>query len=146
ELGDPGREGETSGLADRPRGHSRLQAAVELIGVGKRRLRHDHGELVAADATGDVGRAYDVPDALRGVGEHGVAGQMPDPVVDRLEVVEVEDDQRELSVVAVRTGDLATECLVEVAPVVESGQGVEISELARLAEPLRVLDRGPGSK
>jgi hypothetical protein len=53
-----------------------------------------------------------------------------DAVVDRLEVVEVEDDQREAAVVAVRAADLAGEHLVEVAPVVEPGEGVEVGKPA----------------
>jgi hypothetical protein len=49
-----------------------------------------------------------------------------DPVVDPLEVVQVEDDQREIAVVAVRAGDLAGERLVEEPAVVEPGQRVEV--------------------
>ena len=63
----------------------------ELRGVLRGRLGHDHRELVAADATADVDRADLVPQSLRDLGEDGVAGEVPDPVVDRLEVVEVED-------------------------------------------------------
>jgi hypothetical protein len=38
--------------------------------------------------------------ALRNGGEHAVAGEVADAVVDRLEVVDVEDDEREPTVVA----------------------------------------------
>ena len=51
-----------------------------------------------------------------------------------------------LPVVAVRARDLAGERLVEVAPVVQAGQRVEVGELARLAEAPRVLDRRPGAQ
>ena len=101
----------------------------------------DHRELVAADAAGDVGVAHDLADALGDLGEHGVAGEVADAVVDRLEVVEVEDDQREPAVVALGARDLARERLVEVAAVVQAGQRVEVGVLARLAEAPRVLDR-----
>ena len=114
---------------------------VELVGVGERRLGQDDRELVAADAAGDVGRAHDVADALGRLGQHGVAGEVADAVVDRLEVVEVEDEQREPPVVALRAGDLARERLVEVAAVVQAGERVEVGELPRLAEAPRVLDR-----
>ena len=123
-----------------------LQPRVELVGVRERRLREDDRELVAADAAGDVRRADDVADPLRRLGEDAVAGEVADAVVDRLEVVEVEDDQREVPVVAVRAGDLARKGLVEVAAVVQAGQRVEVGELARLAEAARVLDRRPGAK
>ena len=68
---------------------------------------------------------------------------MADAVVDRLEVVEVEDDEREPPPVAVGAGDLARQRLVEVAPVVESGEGVEVGQLASLAKAPCVLDRRP---
>jgi hypothetical protein len=69
---------------------------------------------------------------------------MPDAVVDRLEVIDVEDDERELAVVAMGPRALADERLVEVAAVVETGQGVEVGELAGLPKAPRILDRGPG--
>jgi hypothetical protein len=118
-----------------------LAAAVELIRVFERRLREHDSELVTADTTRDVGRAHDAVDSLRCFCEHRVAGQVSDPVVDLLEVVEVEHDQRELALVAVRARDLASECLVEEAAVVEAGEGVQVCQPARFAEAARVLDR-----
>ena len=50
-----------------------------------------------------------------------------------------------LRAVAVGPRDLARERLVEVAPVVEARQRVEVGELARLAEAARVLDRRAGA-
>lgn len=70
---------------------------------------------------------------------------MPDPVVHGLEVVDVEDDEGEIAVVAMGARDLACERLVEVAVVVEAGQRVEVRERSRLLEAARVLDRGPGA-
>ena len=49
-----------------------------------------------------------------------------------------------LRLVAVRASDLARERLVEVAPVVQPGEGVEVGLLARLAKAARVLDRRRG--
>ena len=69
----------------------------------------------------------------------------PTRVVDLLEVVEVDDDQRQGAVVAAGTGDLALERLMEETPVVHAGERVEIGQLARLAEPARVLDRRRGA-
>ena len=45
-----------------------------------------------------------------------------------------------------RAGDLSREGLVEVAPVVQARQRVEIGELARLPEAAGVLDRRPGPR
>ena len=97
-----------------------LQAAEELLRLLDPRLGQDHRELVAADAARDVGGADHLAHALGRLGEHGVAGEMADLVVHVLEVVEVEDDQGEPPVVAVRAGALARERLVEVPPVVEA--------------------------
>src|SRR5712691_7735666 len=66
---------------------------------------------------------------------------MADLIVDVLEVVEVEDDQREPPVVPMRAGHFAGERLVEEAPVVESRQRIEIRELPCLAEAPRILNR-----
>ena len=52
----------------------------------------------------------------------------------------------QLALVAVRAGALAGQRLVEVAPVVEAGQRIEVGELARLAEAARVLDRRAGAQ
>ena len=122
-----------------------LDPPVELFGIAERRLREHDRELVAPDAARDVGRAHDVAHAGRRVREHAVPGEVPDLVVDRLEVVEVEDDQRQVAVVAVRAGDLARERLVEVAAVVQPGERVEVGQLPGLLEALGVLDRGAGT-
>src|SRR5207248_10432632 len=65
---------------------------------------------------------------------------------DRLEVVEIEDDQRQPAVVAVRAGDLTRERLVEVATVVEARQRVEVGEGARLRVPACVLEGRAGAE
>src|SRR5262249_13572704 len=110
----------------------------------ERRLRQHDGELVASDAAGDVRGSNDATDSPGRLREDGVAGEVADLVVDVLEVVQVEDDERELSVVAVRASDLACKRLVEEAAVVEPGQRVEVGELPRLAKATGVVDRGPG--
>ena len=87
----------------------------------------------------------DVADPVGRLREHAVAGEVADLVVDRLEVVEVEHDEREAAAVALRARHLPRERLVEVAPVVEAGERVEVGELARLAEAAGVLDRRAGA-
>src|SRR5438034_9405566 len=70
---------------------------------------------------------------------------MADLVVDGLEVVEIEDDERQVALVAVGTRHLSAKRVVEVALVEEAGQRVRLRELPRLAVPTRVLDRGDGA-
>src|SRR5205814_2313375 len=76
QLRDPGRDGEPPRLADWPRADRPEQPVVELVGVAGLRLGQDHGELIAAHATGDVCRAHDVFHALGRLGQHGVTGQV----------------------------------------------------------------------
>src|SRR5439155_8879335 len=145
QVGDTCGDVEPTRLPDRMAYDRRLDPHEELLGLLDPRLRHDHRELVAADAARDVGGAHDLAHARGRLRQYGVAGEMPDPVVDDLEVVDVEDDQPEPAVVAVGAGAFAGERLVEVAPVVQAGQRVQIGELTRLVEALRVFDRRGGA-
>jgi hypothetical protein len=54
------------------------------------------------------------------------------PVVDGLEIVDVEEEEGELAVVPGRAGALAREGGVKEAPVLEAGQGVEVGKPARI--------------
>jgi len=106
----------------------------------------DSGRITAnsspADAARNVRRCGSPHGRVRRLGEHRVAGKVADTVVHDLEVVEVEDDEGEPAVVAVRAGALAGKRLVEVPPVVEPGERIEVCELARLPELPGVLDCG----
>ena len=85
------------------------------------------------------------PDPVGDLGQHGVAAEVADAVVDPLEVVEVEDDQRHEALVALRARAISRlEELVEEPAVVQAGERVELGLLARLAVAARVGDRGPG--
>src|SRR4029077_11852931 len=87
--------------------------------------------------------AHDQPQPLCHLREHRVASQMPYVLVDGLEVVEVEEDQGETAVVAMRALDLLDERGVEVAAIVEAGKGISHRELMQLLELASVLDCFP---
>ena len=127
---------------DDARADGELDPAVELLGVARAGLGEDDGELVAADAAGDVGLADGAAEALGHGGEDGVAGQVAQAVVRALEVVDVEDDEGQAALVPVCAGAFAQERLVEVAPVVDAGEGVDVRLQPRLPELLGVPDRG----
>ena len=76
------REGREDALGGQPR--------PLLVGAD-----HDHHEFVAADARHFVARMDDRFDAVADFLEHGIAGLMPERVVDVLEAVEVDQDQRD---------------------------------------------------
>jgi hypothetical protein len=94
---------------DRAGAHCELHPPVELLGVREPGLGEDDGELVAADAAGDVGTSDDRLEALGDSGEDRVPREVADAVVDRLEVVDVEDDEGKLAMVAVGTRAFADE-------------------------------------
>ena len=55
----------------------------------------EHAELVAAEAGDHVGRAGGRHEPVRDLGQQQVAGGVPEALVDHLEPVEVEQDQRD---------------------------------------------------
>ncbi len=72
-----------------------------------------HRELVATQAGHDVLRADLLPQARRGRDEQGVALRMTEGVVDALEPVEIEEEERRRQR---GTGPRATQCRLEPAP------------------------------
>src|SRR5690348_16571675 len=95
--------------------HTLLDAAKELVRVGDTGLGQDDRELVAAHPARDVHRPHGLAETFRDLGENAVAGQMPDAVVDRLEVVEVEEDERDAAAVPLGPEHLTAKRLMEVA-------------------------------
>jgi len=93
--------------SDRLGGHGRLDAVVQLFRLAGSRFRKQDRELVAADAAGDIGRTQRRAKACACLGEDGVAGEVADALVDRLEVVYVQGEEREAAAVTVRAGALA---------------------------------------
>ena len=108
----------------------RLQERLEhaLGGVG-RLLRADDvleqdGELVAAEARRGVGGADARGQALGDLAQDLVAGGVAEAVVDRLEVVEVEEDDRDAVLLATVAGDGVAHALDEQGAVGEVGDRV----------------------
>ena len=66
---------------------------------------------------------------------------MADLLVDGFEVVEVDDHEREPPAVALCAGDLPRQRFMEVAPVVQAGQCIQVGKPARLAEAKCIRDR-----
>ena len=115
-----------------------LREHLRRVAVG---LRQDHHELVAAVARRDVGLAHGGADQEADLAQRAAAAQVAVLVVDRLEAVEVHEQQRQRAAVAVDELQLALERLVEVAEVVERRHLVGDRQLARLLEQPHVLER-----
>ena len=80
------------------------------LGIG---VRKEDGELVATDAEGSVGTADRELEQPPEAGEHLVAGSVPMGVVHGLEAVEVDEDEREWHLVALRRLGQPIELLLE---------------------------------
>ena len=83
-----------------------------------------HGELVAAEASGHVRAARAGVESARELDEHLVAGRVAQRVIDRLEVVEVDEDHRRGALVAPSARDRLTNLLREHRAVGEAGDGI----------------------
>ena len=107
---------------------------------------------------GVVAEAQRAAEALAEIAQRGVAGLVALLVVDDLEVVEVEQHERERPPVAGAARDRHLEQAVEAAPVVQAGERVVPGVVAQHVEPQRehaqrqhqravegvVVERGPG--
>ena len=67
--------------------------------------------------------------------EHGIARRMAVPVVDRLEAVEVDVEQRRAGAVALHVGERARKLAVEAAPVEDPGDRVDVRGRLELLHP-----------
>ncbi len=140
-LRDADRHGHASGglELDVPEalGHARRQAQrVACIA-----RRHDHAELLTADATDDVGVAHRLSRQARELDQQLIAGSVTVDVVDPLEVVEVEHQDGDRVVRARRPRQFGAEPVMEEAMVVEPGQRVGLREMLEARADLRVVDR-----
>ncbi len=137
-LGDAGGHRERHAVLARLRGGA--QALGELhraVGAGGRQRDR---ELVAADAIGAVAGALGRADGLGERLQALVAGLVAAGVVDRLEVVEVDQHERERRVGAADALELAREVFVERAVVAQAGERVRDGDLR---QPGRARRRAP---
>ena len=101
------------------------QALGDQLGAGlERELLADHDELVAAQAPERVGAAHDAVEP-RGDGlQQLVAGGVPERVVDGLEVVEIDEQGRDLRLAARAAREHLLDAIEDQRPVRQAGQRV----------------------
>ncbi len=107
--------------------------------IGERTAFEDHGELVAADAGGQIDAAATVADGLGDLAQEGVAGGVTGRIVDRLEVIEVDIDEHVFALAAAGRVDGGGEGPVEGGAVGQTRQlvvGGRMGELALQAPAL----------
>ena len=134
---DPDRGGDLElGAGD----HERLREAVadlrrHPLGGLERvagQAGQQHEESVAAGAREQVGRADRALEPPREAADQLVAGRMPERVVDELEVVEVELEQRDAGARSRRARQRELELLLEERAVGEAGERVVVGEIGDL--------------
>ena len=117
------------------RNDSRTRASTVIVSnvacAGSRPGRIDD-ELVAAEPRDGVGFAHRRGEPLRDRLQQLVAGVVAQRVVDALEMVEVEEEARDVRAVALRLREDLLQPLVEERPVRQSGQDVVLRELVRV--------------
>ena len=106
--------------------------------------RQDDDEFVAAQARDGVGFAHRRGEPLRDRLQQLVAGIVTQRVVDALEMIEIEEQARDVRAVALRLREDLLQPLVQERAVRQSGQDVVLRELVRMRggdlELLRPLD------
>ena len=100
----------------------------------------DDGKLVAPDASHGVGFAHDAGQPLGDTAQHVVACEMPEPIVDLLEAVDVEVQQGQRAVLPLRPGCGVGQAILEQIAVRKVGQQIEVGLVGEPLEPWLALD------
>src|SRR6185295_2120134 len=108
----------------------RARARESLLSVHR---GHQDGELVAAEPE----RLATLAEALPHLAEHAVAGGMAEAIVDPLEVVDVDEAERERLVLLLGDRELALQALVEVPVVAEVRERIGEREPHRAERAIR---------
>src|SRR5215470_67894 len=86
--------------------------------------RANHRELLSADPARNVDPADGTQEYARKMNQRSIAGYVAEPIVDALEIVQVDDDQTERLLLAIGASRLEGEHLAEVSGVAQQGQCV----------------------
>ena len=111
--------------------------------------RHQDGELVAADAGHEVGAGHGGLQARADLAQQPVAGLVAERVVELLEVVEVDQQQRELGLDGAGGGRRLVEVGEQLAAVGEArsaGRAARRARAGRRASAARARARGGRSR
>ena len=111
--------------------------------LGPRDLLDDHGELVAAEAGDGVDGAQHAAQPVGDGDEQPVAGGVAEAVVDRLEVVQIDEQHRGAGVALLQPLQRTVQPDGEQCPVAQAGEGVVEGELLQLRLEPAVVERDP---
>ncbi|MEY9807654.1 hypothetical protein ABIF30_007261 [Bradyrhizobium elkanii] len=122
-----------------------ITARADVVGdrqrLPQRRVGQHHGEFLAAIAGGDVLALDVLLQRLRHQPQHLIAGEMAVGVVERLEVVDVEHQERQRLAAGERGLHRHVDRAVEIFPVAEAGERIgQALGADRLEAVLQVAD------
>jgi hypothetical protein len=131
-LEGPPADGEGNGQFPALDNHFEIFQASEDRGkLIRLAIDEQHHEFVAAPASGEVGTASGMVEALAKFLEDSVTGLVAVGVVDLLEIVDVDQNDNQGQALAFGAGNLCFEALFGIAAVVKAGQGIEHREAAK---------------
>lgn len=102
EHGQSDRDGHGRVAAACPLFHMHEDALAEPVGCGRSRVRRDNREFVASPPCPDVGTTQRVADGAPYVTDDAVTGFVSLLVVDVLEIIDVDEQQRERRAISAR--------------------------------------------
>ena len=111
------------------------------LGARERRLRQQDEELLAGVATLEIGAAQHFAHPLADDRQHRVAAQVTVAIVDVLQAIHVEHDERHRGLAAARAAQFGVDHLDGMAAREATGEGVADAVLPDLAGQLGVSDR-----
>ena len=100
------------------------QPSRKLDGIVRLGIGHDHRELIATGSEESVGLTEGLAHLARQTGQETIALGVAVPVIDGLEIVQVDKQERERHAVTLEEPELAGELLVERAVVAHRGEAV----------------------
>ena len=112
------------------------RALRDPCGLGGVDAGHHDDEFLAAQPTEQIAAADDAAQPIGEALEHEIADVVAIGVVDALEMVDVENHQRQRRAAHARVLDHRREMALEEAAIVEAGQRVEQRQLDRLLHVL----------
>src|SRR5579862_711059 len=121
-----------------------MKAAGDVHGIFLGSLRKEQNELVATIAEGKINQAAVPLELVANFGEQAGADQVALGIIDLLEMIKVNEDEREFVVVALGTVDLGFENEAHVAGVIERGAVVGDGEFVNAFYVACVLESDGG--
>jgi len=112
----------------------------KIIGLFQPRFRQDDDDLIAAIPGSDIGGANGLPDRLPEHRQRFIPRLMTVPVVELLEIIDINERQRELPAVTLGPLELPVEQVIEATAVEQSGEAVGNCQLLDAGMGPRVLD------